>query len=126
MTMDITTADSQHVLGEGWRTKLEAQVRGTIRGFIETLLEEELEAALGRARYERGRTAPAAAAAPAEGLGDEEPAAPSRLAKGHRNGRRERQIIGTFGTTTVAVPRARIATAEGGTEPFAEPIDLAA
>jgi putative transposase len=115
MTMDITTADSQHLLGEGWCTKLEAGVRGTIRGFIEALLEEELEAALGRARYERARTAPERPVAAAAGLCDEVPAAPFRPANGHRNGRRERQIIGTFGAATVAVPRARIETADGGT-----------
>jgi len=115
MTLDITTADSQHLLGEGWCTKLEAGVRGTIRGFIEALLEEELEAALGRARYERARTAPERPAAAVAGLCDEVPAAPSRPASGHRNGRRERQIIGTFGAATVAVPRARIETADGGT-----------
>ena len=57
MTTDITGADSQHLLDEGWSTPLEAGVRGTIRGFIEALLEEELEAALGRARYARLRTA---------------------------------------------------------------------
>lgn len=115
MTLDITTADSQHLLGEGWCTKLEAGVRGTIRGFIEALLEEELETALGRARYERARTAPERPAAAVAGLCDEVPAAPSRPANGHRNGRRERQIIGTFGAATVAVPRARIDTADGGT-----------
>ena len=103
--------NSQHLLGEGWCTKLEAGVRGTIRGFIEALLEEELEAALGRARYERARTAPERPAAAAAGLCDEVPAAPSRPANGHRNGRRERQIIGTFGAATVTVPRARIETA---------------
>ena len=68
MTLDITTADSQHLLGEGWCTKLEAGVRGTIRGFIEALLEEELEAALGRARYERARTAPERPAAAVAGF----------------------------------------------------------
>jgi len=49
-------------------------------------LEDELQAALGRGRYER----------PADG------------AKGHRNGHRERQVIGTFGSETVKVPRARM------------------
>ena len=43
MTTDITGADSEHLLDEGWSTPLEAGVRGTIRGFIETLLEEELQ-----------------------------------------------------------------------------------
>jgi hypothetical protein len=40
MTRDITGADSEHLLDEGWSTPLEAGVRGTIRGFIEALLEE--------------------------------------------------------------------------------------
>jgi transposase-like protein len=116
MTKVITDADSQHLLGEGWCTALEGGVRGTIRGFIEELLEEELKAALGRARYVRLKTSGAERAAPAEGLGDEEvPAAAPPLPKGHRNGRRERQIMGTFGTVTVAVPRARLETADGGT-----------
>ena len=55
MTRDITRADSEHLLDEGWSTPLEAGVRGTIRGFIAALLEQELEAALGRARYARHR-----------------------------------------------------------------------
>jgi hypothetical protein len=40
MRRDITGADSEHLLDEGWSTPLEAGVRGTIRGFIEALLEE--------------------------------------------------------------------------------------
>ena len=52
-------------------------VRLRVRVFIETILEEELQAALGRGRYER----------PAE--------------VDHRNGHRERQIMGTFGAETV-------------------------
>jgi transposase-like protein len=65
---------------------LEDGVRQRVRWFIEAILEEELEAALGRGRYERA----------CEG------------AKGHRNGHRERQVIGTFGAETVKVPRARL------------------
>jgi transposase-like protein len=84
---------------------LEAGVRTRIRSFIEELLEAELEAALGRTRYERGRT-------PEEGAGAE--AARSRVS-GHRHGRRERTLMGTFGAVTVCVPRARLATPEGGT-----------
>jgi hypothetical protein len=34
---------------------------------------------------------------------------------GHRNGRRERQVMGSFGAVTVAVPRARLDTADGRT-----------
>jgi transposase-like protein len=116
MTTEITGADSEHLLDEGWSTPLEAGVRGTIRGFIETLLEEELEAALGRARYARLKTAAGArAAAAAAGLGNGKPAASAVPSTGHRNGRRERQVMGSFGAVTVAVPRARFATADGRT-----------
>jgi len=52
------TRDTANVLvGEGWRDSLEACVRGRIRGFIEELLQEELTAGLGRARYARARGA---------------------------------------------------------------------
>ena len=34
---------------------------------------------------------------------------------GHRHGHRERTLMGTFGAVTVCVPRARLATPEGGT-----------
>ena len=70
---------------------LEEGVRRRVRVFIETILEEELQAALGRGRYER----------------------PAAVAKGHRNGHRERQIIGTFGAETVRVPRARMVDDDG-------------
>jgi len=115
MTRDITGADSEHLLDEGWSTSLEAGVRGTIRGFIGTLLEEELEAALGRARYARLKTAAGERAAAAAGLGNEEGAARAVPATGHRNGRRERQVLGSFGAITVAVPRARLDAADGRT-----------
>jgi putative transposase len=115
MTRDITGVDSEHLLDEGWSTPLEAGVRGTIRGFIETLLEEELEAALGRARYARLKTATGGRAAGAAGLGNEEGAASAVPRTGHRNGRRERQVLGSFGAVAVAVPRARLDTADGRT-----------
>jgi transposase-like protein len=115
MTTDITGADSEHLLDEGWSTPLEAGVRGTIRGFIETLLEEELEAALGRARYARLKTAAEEHAATAAGLGKGEHAAGAVPCTGHRHGRRERQVMGSFGAITVAVPRARLGTADGRT-----------
>jgi transposase-like protein len=115
MTTDITGADSEHLLDEGWSTPLEAGVRGTIRGFIETLLEEELEAALGRARYARLKTAAEEQEATARGLGNGEPAAGSVPSTGHRHGRRERQVMGSFGAIEVAVPRARLDTSDGRT-----------
>jgi transposase-like protein len=90
-------------------------VRGTIRGFIETLLEEELAAALGRARYARLKTAAGERAAAGAGPGNEAPAAGAVPSTGHRHGRRERQLLGSFGAVTVAVPRARLDTADGRT-----------
>jgi putative transposase len=80
-------------LGGDWFDPLEEAVRGQVRGFIERLLEEELEAALGRGRYQR------------------RPAA-----KGHRNGHRERALRTTFGSVQLAVPRARLADATGERE----------
>ena len=73
-------------LGSDWFDPLEEAVRSQVRAFIEQLLEEELQAALGRGRYERG------------------PAA-----KGHRNGHRDRRLDTTFGPLVLAVPRARLA-----------------
>ena len=40
--------------GTAWFDPIEAGVRERIRGFIETMLEEELKTALGRERYRRG------------------------------------------------------------------------
>jgi transposase-like protein len=115
MTRDITGADSEHLLDEGWSTPLEAGVRGTIRGFIEALLVEELEAALGRARYARLKPAAGERAGTSAGLGNGEPAAVSEPSTGHRHGLRERQVMGSFGAIEVAVPRARLDTADGRT-----------
>ena len=49
--------------GSEWFDPLEEAVRGQVRGFIEHLLEEELEAVLGRGRYERGTARTVAATA---------------------------------------------------------------
>ena len=116
MTKDITGQDSNLLLGASWRDSIEAGVRGRIRGFIEEMLEAELSQALGRGRYVRLKTATGEPAALAEGLG-EEGANGARVVpdKGHRHGCRERQLLGTFGKVTVAVPRARLDTADGTT-----------
>ena len=111
MTTDTTSPAAGAVetalcLGEAWFDPLEAGVRTRIRSFIEELLEAELEAALGRKRYERGRTPekePSAEAARSPG-------------SGHRHGHRERTLMGTFGAVTVCVPRARLAAPEGETK----------
>ncbi len=91
--MDGHTKTSEFALqiGAGAHDPLEDEVRQRVRGFIEVILEEELETALGRGRYQR----------PAEG------------ARGQRNGHRDRQVIGTFGPQTVKVPRARLVGEDG-------------
>jgi putative transposase len=108
----MTTDTGNALVGEGWRDALEAGVRGRIRGFIAELLDEELTAALGRARYVRAR-APDRLSAPGESAIAESEAVPPVV--GHRNGHRDRQLMGTFGTMTVSVPRARLEAADGGT-----------
>lgn len=93
--MEKTTTETATLplLGEDWSDPLEDGVRSRVRDFIEAILEEELEAALGRKRYERG--------------GGE--------SAGHRNGHREREVIGTFGSETIQVPRARLKAEDGAT-----------
>jgi transposase-like protein len=79
--------------GSDWFDPLEEAVRSQVRAFIEQLLEEELEAALGRRRYERGA-----------------------IANGRRHGHRPRQLVTTFGPVTFSVPRARLAAEAGERE----------
>jgi putative transposase len=86
MKDDTKTSTVALLASDGAFDPLEDGVRQRVRFFIEAILEEELEAALGRSRYERA----------CDG------------ARGHRNGHRERQVIGTFGAETVKVPRARL------------------
>jgi transposase-like protein len=89
MEESIATTTPQPFLGEDWFDPLETAVRERIRGFIEELLEVELETALQRGRYNR-----------------------RGAARGYRHGHRERQLIGTFGPVTVSVPRARLVAAD--------------
>jgi transposase-like protein len=76
-----------------WFDPLEEAVRGQVRSFIEQLLEEELDADLGRGRYERGASS-----------------------NGRRDGHRPRQLITTFGPLSLSVPRARLADEAGEQE----------
>src|SRR3954463_15848020 len=94
MDKDSTIAVSPEGLfaGEAWFDPIEAGLRGRIRGFIEAMLEEELTAVLGGGRYERGHR------------------------RGHRHGKRERQLLGSFGPTTISVPRGRLSRPDGTTE----------
>src|SRR4051812_50218875 len=109
MTTDTTSpaaeaAETALFLGEDWFDPLEAGGRTRIRSFIGELLEAELDAALSRKRYERGRapeTEPSAEAARSPG-------------SGHPHGHRGRALVGTFRARTVCVPRAPRAPPRGG------------
>jgi putative transposase len=93
MKEDTETSPFALLTGDEAFDPVEGGVRQRVRGFIEAILEEELQAALGRGRYERSGAS----------------------ATGHRNGHRERQVIGTFGAETVKVPRARLVDDQGKT-----------
>ena len=103
MTKDTTkeaAVAAEVLLFDDWFDAIEDGVRARVRGFIETMLEEELSDALSRPRY--GRRKPG-----------EEEAAPSVV--GVRHGHRERTLTGTFGKTRIAVPRARLEGEDGKT-----------
>jgi putative transposase len=94
MNTDSTSTSGSEPLfaGASWFDPIEVDLRGRVRGFIEAMLEEELAAVLGRGRYQRGEGA------------------------GHRHGKRERQLLGSFGPMTVSVPRARLVGTDGSTQ----------
>ena len=122
MTISTAIDESSPLTGAAWRDQLEATVREHVRGFIEELVEAELCEFLGRGRYvcKPASTEPRAAAEKQEGLGDDVPAAApvptfDDGVRGHRNGCRERTIMGTFGKLTVSVPRARLDMPDGKT-----------
>lgn len=71
---------------------IEDIIRFHLKDFIEEILEEELENAIG-SRY-------------------------SREGKGYRNGHRSRDVTTTGGTVNVDVPRARLRTEDGSFEEF--------
>ena len=96
-----TPATSPASLGQTWFDPIEIAIRDQIRGFIEALVDEELGQALGRRRYQR----PAGSESVA-------PAAPV----GYRHGRRQRQLLGSFGPVTISVPRARLNKSDGRRE----------
>ena len=70
---------------------IEVEIRERVRGMIEAIVEEELEATLGAGRSQRvdaGRT-------------------------GYRHGVRQRQLTTSLGQTTIRMPRARLKGANG-------------
>src|ERR1041384_5954610 len=79
-----------------WFDPIEEMIRDRVRGFIEELVEAELDDALGRSRYQR------------PGIADM-----TRRPAGYRHGRRERQLLGSFGPATISVPRGRLNNADG-------------
>jgi putative transposase len=93
MIKTTDTAMPALLLGEAGSDPIEDRLRETVRATIEALFDEELAAFLGRLRYDRDGGA----------------------RKGYRHGRRDRQIVGTFGAEVVSVPRARIEGEDGRT-----------
>jgi len=87
-------------LFDNWFDPIETEVRARSRQFIEELIRGELDAALARPRYGRGKMAGNKAMAEVTG---------------HRHGSRTRSLTGTFGPIEIAVPRARLTKPEGGT-----------
>jgi putative transposase len=99
MTSDTTTAragEAEDLLFDSWFDPIEEGLRAKVRGFIETMIEEELTSALSRPRYARHPGG-------AGGAG----------VMGHRHGHRTRRLTGTFGPTEIVVPRARLLGADG-------------
>ena len=97
-------AETAPHLFDNWFDPIEFGVRSRVRDFIETTMEEELEAVLSRPRY--GRVAPTAS---------KEAGSAEAAATGHRHGHRSRTLLGTFGPVEVAMPRARLNAPDGGT-----------
>jgi len=90
-------------LFDNWFDPIECGVRNRVREFIETMMEDELEAALSRPRYARVAPPPS------------EEAGKTESASGHRHGHRSRSLLGTFGRVEITMPRARLNTPEGKT-----------
>ena len=91
-----------HLLDD-WFDPIETGLRDRVRELIQTMIESELEAVLSRSRYARR---PKADPTNVDDTGS---------VTGHRHGHRSRSLLGTFGRVEIAVPRARLDTAEGKT-----------
>src|SRR3954447_23483215 len=89
--------EADGLLFDSWFDPIEDGLRAKVRGFIETMIEEELTTALARPRYGRRRNGEQAEAG----------------VVGHRHGRRTRRLTGTFGPTEIVVPRARLVGEDG-------------
>src|SRR3954451_21719347 len=94
MISNITWAragEAEGLLFDSWFDPIEDGLRAKVRGFIETMIEEELTGALSRPRSARQRVG-------AEAAGT----------AGHQHGHRTRRLTGTFGPAEIVVPRARL------------------
>lgn len=102
------TATAQ--LFENWFDPIETTVRDRVHGFIQAMIEAELDEALSRTRYARHAKACPGSRSETDGeiTGD------GPLC-GHRHGHRSRSLMGTFGETLISVPRARIEAPNGKT-----------
>jgi putative transposase len=101
MTSDTTKTAAcsvDKVLFDNWFDPIESALRDRARNFIEELIHSELTAALDRPRYGR------------RGMKENR----SGLV-GYRHGSRTRSLTGTFGTTEITVPRARVEGDHGTT-----------
>ena len=96
------TTESNSHLFDNWFDPIESGVRDRVRELIEEMICSELDAVLSRPRYGR-RAKPASSGEGVAGVA------------GHRHGSRLRTLMGTFGTTEIAVPRARLNTSDGKT-----------
>jgi putative transposase len=108
MKSNITKPDSTQpvtdtavYLFDNWFDPIEAQVRDRVRGFIQAMIEGELDETLRRPRY--GRRSKSSEGGPDSAVG------------GHRHGHRIRSLTGTFGKVAIEVPRARLQAADGKT-----------
>jgi putative transposase len=100
LSQPSTEVSSQ--LFDDWFDPIEDGIRDRVRELIEEMIRRELEEVLSRPRYGRRR----------KSVDDGELAAG---VSGHRHGSRVRTLMGTFGKTEIAVPRARLNAPDGKT-----------
>ena len=96
-------SDTTVYLFDDWFDPIEAGVRDRVRGFIEAMIEGELDSALSRPRYGRK---PKLANEDADG---------SAGLTGHRHGHRSRSLMGTFGCRSRLRCRGRVDGEDGKT-----------
>ena len=93
-----STTESNSHLFDDWLDPIETGIRDRVRELIEEMIRSELDGVLSRPRYGRR----------AGGDG-------TAVVTGHRHGSRVRTLMGTFGKTEIAVPRARLNASDGKT-----------